>query len=156
MSDVKNEILDFMAEEVTEAVVRFSGSKVGYHKYATLSGTLSRGQFSGVSWTYEGEVEDGFLQGQGKMIWSNGNEYEGGWLKTKRHGKGKYSWSNKSWYEGEYKNGRCHGKGKLVYHNGDFFEGYWENGKRHGEGKYTYAASGKERIGRWENDKYVN
>ena len=156
MSDAKNDILDFMEKEILEAVVKITGSKVGYHSGVTLTGTLSRGQFSGIRWEYKGEVEDGSLHGQGKIIWSNGHEYEGGWLKNKRHGKGKYTWPDTTCYEGEYENGKCHGKGKLVYRNGDFFEGYWENGMRHGEGKYTYASSGKERVGRWDNDKYVN
>lgn len=116
--------------------------------------------------TYEGERDEaGQRSGLGKMIFKNGDIYEGMYLNGMRNGKGKYTWKNGGWYEGEYINHKRHGfgimhypdkstyqgiwfenyrhgKGTYTYPNGDTYEGQWEYGRRHGHGVYTVVSDG--------------
>ena len=56
---------------------------------------------------YEGEFLSGMFQGEGKIIFDNGDIYEG-----------------------NFHQGKFHGEGKLKYSNGNFDEGIWINGKK--------------------------
>ena len=42
------------------------------------------------------------MNGQGKIIFPNGEIYEGGFLHNSRHGKGKLTYPNGEIYEGEF------------------------------------------------------
>ena len=45
----------------------------------------------------------------------------------------KIVYQNGNIYEGELKNGKKHGKGIMKYKNGYIYDGDWENGYRHGK-----------------------
>ena len=70
---------------------------------------------------YEGEMVDGFRHGKGKYTWANGNEYEGDWVRGKRTGYGVY----KSYDKNEIKGGTF-----VSY----IYEGEWKNSEKHGRG----------------------
>ncbi|EAY05107.1 meichroacidin, putative [Trichomonas vaginalis G3] len=115
---------------------------------------------------YEGERDEaGQRSGYGKMIFSNGDIYEGMYLNGMRNGKGRYTWKKGGMYEGEYVNHKRqgfgimhypdnstyqgiwfenwrHGKGIYTYPNGDTYEGDWQYGRRHGHGVYTVVSDG--------------
>lgn len=80
---------------------------------------------------YIGEVgNDGTTpNGYGKIIWKNGNVYEGQVQNGKRQGTGKLVWANGDVYEGQFQNDKMHGKGKLTLKDGKVYEGDFENGK---------------------------
>ena len=66
---------------------------------------------------YEGDIKEGWFDGNGKFTYDNGVVYEG-----------------------EFSKGRFHGKGTLIYPNGGKFTGDWVNGKLvEGSGKYEFA-----------------
>lgn len=70
--------------------------------------------------TYVGTVSQGKPHGSGKMLYKNGDSYEGEW-----------------------KHGLEHGKGKAVYQNGDSYEGEWYFGFEHdNSGEYTQKSTG--------------
>ena len=52
---------------------------------------------------------------QGKLIFPNGDVYEGEFEKDLPHGEGKYFFSNGSVYEGEFAKGHLHGHGQFHF-----------------------------------------
>jgi hypothetical protein len=65
--------------------------------------------------------------GQGRMIYNNGDMYEGNWNNNKKSGFGKIIYNNGDIYEGEWENNKKDGNGKMKYKNGDICEGVWKN-----------------------------
>ena len=87
---------------------------------------------------YIGEVNQGMLDGQGKLEMVTGVVYEGKFKENLIHGEGKVDWPDSSSYEGSFKLGLKHGKG--IYRNprkGVTYEGEWVEGKREGKGTLT-------------------
>ncbi|KAL3805306.1 hypothetical protein HJC23_009013 [Cyclotella cryptica] len=90
---------------------------------------------------YYGQVNNnGQKHGRGKMIYDNGNEYEGTWVNNKRDGNGTTKYASGNMYVGSWKEGKRHGFG--VFHikkTGDVYRGNWERGLKSGPGVYEYA-----------------
>ena len=102
--------------------------------------------------TYEGYIQNGKRNGQGKYTFASGAFYEGEWKNHKQHGHGRYV-SSKGWsYEGDWVNDKMHGMGRYTYADGSFYEGEFANDKFEGEGKRVFA-SGAVYEGGWHNDK---
>lgn len=89
--------------------------------------------------TYHGDLVGGVANGQGRIVFNNGQTYQGEWLNNRIQGKGKYTWPGSRVYQGEFKNGFMDGFGKYFYPSGDIYEGYFKNGIKNGFGTYTYA-----------------
>jgi hypothetical protein len=70
--------------------------------------------------TYEGDVDEkGNRHGKGKVTYTNGDYYEGGFVDDKFHGdKGVYHWFDGDEYEGGWKDGERHGVGKFTNADG--------------------------------------
>ena len=84
--------------------------------------------------------------------------------KGERHGYGKATLPNGDTYEGDYQNGKRHGNGTWVddqrnghgtyfYPNGDTYQGEWYQHQRHGHGTYTYAVTGSQFKGIFDEGK---
>ena len=54
---------------------------------------------------YEGEFQDGKIQGKGIMTFPEGQRYEGDFVNEKFEGSGMYTWPNGNRYEGQFANG---------------------------------------------------
>ena len=52
-----------------------------------------------------------------------------------KHGVGILKFSNGDSYQGQFVKDQFHGKGTYNYANGDVFTGLWRNGQKHGKGK---------------------
>ncbi len=87
---------------------------------------------------YEGELKDGRPTRKGKVTWSNGDVYEGDFKDTQRTGNGKLIWSNGNVYEGEFKDDRLIGKGKFAWTGGNVYEGDFKDDVKEGKGKFTW------------------
>jgi len=111
---------------------------------------------------YNGEVYDGdvYIEGDcdgtcphgfGKIMWSNGEQYEGQWNHGEMHGFGVHRWPNdEQIYEGEFKNGLQQGPGKMRWHDGRIYEGEWNRGgMRRGTMRWR---NGDFYEGEWTND----
>ena len=72
--------------------------------------------------------------GKGRFLWSNGESYEGDYLKDERTGKGVYNWPDGSFYEGDFLAGKRHGLGTYKSANGTIYEGEWFDDLQHGHG----------------------
>ncbi len=88
---------------------------------------------------FEGTLVQGKKQGKGKFLWRNGQRYSGDWERDMPNGKGSIVFPDGSRYEGEVKDGVPHGQGRTRFKSGDVYEGTWVRGKSHGQGRYTWA-----------------
>ena len=91
---------------------------------------------------YEGLFISGVLNGKGEIIKIDENHrkiiYKGDIKNFKKNGRGKEKTSDYS-YEGEFLNDVKNGKGKIFYNtNGDFYEGDFSNGQITGKGFYVW------------------
>ena len=87
---------------------------------------------------YEGQFENGKINGKGIFKWKNGEIYEGDFVNGIKHGKGIHKFPEGSEYEGEYNNGIREGKAKYTWADGRIFKGYFKNGKPEGKGQIIY------------------
>lgn len=89
---------------------------------------------------YEGKLEDGLLQGQGKQYDAEGLlEYEGAFTDGLRNGKGKAYEAGILVYEGDFAADLYEGQGKLYQDDMLLYEGGFAAGERAGEGTEYYA-----------------
>ncbi len=84
---------------------------------------------------FEGEFKDGTLNGQGKIISRTGMMLEGEFKDGKLNGQGKIVESNGMIFEGEFKDGALNGQGKIIVHTEMILEGEFKDGILNGQGK---------------------
>ena len=65
---------------------------------------------------YEGEMKNGFPNGQGTFTLNDGEKYVG-----------------------EFKDGKSHGQGTYTFKKGNKYVGGWKDGKRNGQGTITWS-----------------
>ena len=93
--------------------------------------------------TYEGEFEYGMFHGKGTFTWTTDVIYKGDFEHNIITGMGEYKWPDNSWYKGEVLNGLRHGKGIYETGWGEIrYEGQWKKGLRHGKGKMSFKSGG--------------
>ena len=103
--------------------------------------------------TYDGEWNDGEMNGDGTMTWPNGQKYVGHFNNGKLDGKGTMTWPDGRTYLGDFKQDHLEGKGTMTWANerrryvGDFHDD-----KMHGKGTLTFA-DGRMYVGDFEGGK---
>ncbi|WP_052452141.1 serine/threonine-protein kinase [Noviherbaspirillum autotrophicum] len=88
---------------------------------------------------FEGTLVNGIKQGKGLFVWANGQRYKGEWADDMPNGRGTIYYANGNRYDGEVKDGRPHGQGVTRFKGGDVYAGTWVRGKSQGQGRYTWA-----------------
>ena len=111
------------------------------------------GTWEDADFKYIGQFENGFFQGQGTVIFDDGETYTGEFKEDLFNGYGTYIFSNGSKYIGDFLNGDFHGNGFYTFYNGETYEGEYKENKRHGFGNYKFN-DGQEYIGEFKNDNY--
>ncbi len=101
---------------------------------------------------YKGEFSNHNFHGKGIYTFKDGREYKGDWLNGNKCGRGIFLWPSGQKYEGEWVKDKITGKGIYHYVDGDKYEGELIDGNRHGKGKYKWS-SGEEYDGEWVNHK---
>jgi hypothetical protein len=76
---------------------------------------------------YDGNYKDGLKNGVGKMIYPNGDFYEGEWIDNKMQGEGTYTYKK----------------------SGDIYSGSWIADKKSGQGTYEFGADSSIMVGTW-------
>ncbi|HYD62526.1 MAG TPA: protein kinase [Noviherbaspirillum sp.] len=101
---------------------------------------------------FEGTLVRGMKEGKGKFVWNNGQRYNGEWARDMPNGRGTITFADGSRYEGDVKDGVPHGRGSTRFKSGDVYEGAWVRGKSHGQGRYTWS-NGSYWEGEFRDDK---
>ena len=78
---------------------------------------------------YQGEIQDGLPQGQGRMRYAGGSSYSGEWEAGRYNGLGTHVRVDGSYHVGRFKQGRAHGPGEEHLTNGFRNSGEWKDGK---------------------------
>lgn len=92
---------------------------------------------------YEGEYVKGKRQGHGVYTFTDGESYEGDWYDDHQHGRGIYCFANGNKYEGFWYKDFQEGSGIMYYHNGDVYNGEWKQDMKEGKGILYYANGNK-------------
>eukprot|EP01126_Amoeba_proteus_P028700 TRINITY_DN28292_c0_g1_i1.p1 TRINITY_DN28292_c0_g1~~TRINITY_DN28292_c0_g1_i1.p1 ORF type:complete len:287 (-),score=54.24 TRINITY_DN28292_c0_g1_i1:371-1231(-) len=92
--------------------------------------------------------------GQGVLVFSNGDKYEGSLTDMEPDGAGNLTLVSQGiQYEGYFHAGKPHGKGVLTNREG-VYQGEFDSGRRHGNGKMIFSLTNKEYDGSWNNDDF--
>ena len=114
---------------------------------------MFHGEGPGGDDTYEGALNDeGALSGLGVYTWSNGDVYDGAWLRGLKHGRGAMRWSGGGAYIGEWWNDAMHGVGELTAGDGTHYRGSWDFGAKQGLGRQTFP-NGDTYEGLWKEGR---
>ena len=113
-----------------------SGSKNGKYSGAIDKNGVphGNGKFetknkAGIAWYYEGEFKKGKFDGQGVIVWEDGQREEGTYKDNVLNGIGRRYAGDELIFEGVYKDGvRGGGSGKLFAGGEIVYEGLFENG----------------------------
>lgn len=132
---------------------RCKGGKADGYKGVLVWSYIEDGKL--VKLRYEGSMDDGDLDGKGKLTWPNGDRYVGRFEDGLKNGKGVYHWANGNRYEGHFVNGFIQGKGEFTWASGDQYRGQFRAGLMHGYGRYTWA-SGRRYEGEFREGKPVD
>lgn len=101
---------------------------------------------------FEGTLFRGVKEGQGTFKWKNGQTYTGTWARDQPNGKGVMVFANGNRYEGEFRDGLPHGQGTTKFKGGDVYAGNWSRGQSNGQGRYTWS-NGSYWEGEFKNDQ---
>lgn len=86
---------------------------------------------------YEGSILYYLPDGIGKMKYANGNVFEGNFVRGKRSKYGKLEYAGGETYEGSFFGDLRHGYGTMKFSNGDDYVGDFKEDVISGKGKYT-------------------
>lgn len=132
--------------EFTAGTTRFSGRFVQDVGGATYTGVGKLVWANGDS--FEGSLVQGQRQGRGLFIWANGQRYHGDWVRDQPNGRADIQFVNGNIYEGEVQQGVPSGNGKMRYASGDHYMGQFLTGAPDGRGTYVWA-NGQRFEGPW-------
>jgi hypothetical protein len=104
-------------------------------------GAVIRPGDPGAGWKYEGQWNNGAMDGQGTITYPDGWRYEGEWRNGQISGVGTLYHPDGWTYRGEWRNGRMDGRGTLTYPDGWVYVGEWREGHMHGEGELIHPTT---------------
>jgi hypothetical protein len=132
--------------EIMAGTTRFIG------KFAQDAGGATWSGEGKVLWAngdqFEGKLDKGKREGTGRFVWGNGQRYEGQWVDDRPQGQGVLRFADGNQYEGAVVDGRPEGQGRMVYASGDGYVGQVSQGLPNGRGVYTWK-SGQRFEGDW-------
>ena len=130
--------------------------KLTWRDGSSYEGQLKDGRMHGEGvlsspsgYRYEGQFKDGFKNGPGTLV-DGDRRYEGQWKADKRHGQGTRQLHGGRSYEGQWKAGLEDGKGAFTFADGGRYEGQLKGARHEGRGTYTFA-SGNRYTGEWSD-----
>jgi serine/threonine protein kinase len=101
---------------------------------------------------FEGTLVRGIKEGKGQFIWANGQRYKGDWAKGLPNGKGTIHFPNGNRYVGDMKDGVPNGTGTIYFSNGNRYRGEVKDGLPHGTGVNRFT-NGDVYSGGWSQGK---
>ena len=102
---------------------------------------------------YEGQFDQGLKSGSGHFsAFDSALTYTGMWAGDKRNGVGKESTQDGTVYEGIFRNDTKTGKGKFQWMDGSWYIGEVQTGEIEGQGEYHWS-DGRWYKGQWKEGK---
>ena len=105
--------------------------------------------------TYEGDFVNNIPDGFGTFTEINGNVYVGQMSKSEFQGKGKFFWKSGSVYEGDFVKNKREGKGKTSHADGNYFVGEYKGDWQEGFGKRYDKTTNTLTEGIWKGSTLV-
>ena len=136
--------------EFTTGTTRFIGRFVGDAGSDTYSGTGKLVWANGD--VFEGTLVKGLRHGKGAIHWANGQRYNGDWVNDKPVGRASVQFANGNQYEGAVLDGIPQGQGQMRYASGDSYVGQFRAGVPEGMGLYVWK-NGQQFDGAWKNGR---
>lgn len=133
--------------EFTAGDTSFKGSFVRDAGSATFSGKGRLVWRNGDS--FDGTLVKGQRHGRGLFVWANGQRYHGDWVNDKPQGEAHVQFANGNRYEGHVIDGTPQGKGQMRYASGDTYTGQFHQGEPQGRGVYLWQ-NGQQFDGDWK------
>jgi serine/threonine protein kinase len=81
----------------------------------------------------------GLVSGRGRIIWDNGDQFDGTMVRGQKEGRGEFRWANGQRYSGDWSRDQPNGRGTIQYPNGDRYTGDMRAGLPNGSGTLTFA-----------------
>jgi hypothetical protein len=136
------------AGDFSSGTTRFSGRFVRDASGTTYSGT------GRILWAngdmYDGSLVQGQRHGKGQFVWANGQRYNGDWVRDQPSGQASIQFANGNLYDGTVVNGTPQGQGRMLYASGDHYVGQFKAGLPEGSGIQTWK-NGQRYDGTWQN-----
>lgn len=129
--------------------------KDGSYYEGEISGKLLNGQGKFVNKNkeqYEGSFVNGFREGQGCYHYEDGCIYIGEFKQDYQNGNGIMKWQNDTSYKGSFNKNTLEGNGELIMGNGCKYIGGFKSNWPDGEGEYTWP-NGIVYTGQYERGK---
>ncbi|WDV45688.1 S-layer homology domain-containing protein [Clostridiaceae bacterium M8S5] len=102
---------------------------------------------------YYTNYKNSSANGNGMILWEDGDKYIGNFKNGKKHGKGKYVFKNSNEYIGYFKNGDFDGLGIYKYIGNERYIGNFYKDLKSGLGTY-YFSNGDKYIGNFKNELF--
>lgn len=99
---------------------------------------------------YEGEIKNGQREGNGVNVWPNGQVYTGSWNCNSRSGRGTHRWIDGRTVTGPWLNGHLHGRVFFTWPDGATYDGDTVKGQKEGRGIHTWK-DGRVYSGQYNN-----
>ena len=93
--------------------------------------------------------------GKGKLVYPNGDTYEGDFVNGSLEGEGVFINVNYGVYQGQFSKNVRNGSGSFAFKTGDSYQGDWKNDKRDGIGKLTDHEGKVLQQGTWKEGKFL-
>jgi hypothetical protein len=81
----------------------------------------------------------GLVSGSGRIVWDNGDQFDGTMVRGQKEGRGEFRWANGQRYRGEWSRDQPNGRGTIQFPNGDRYTGDMRNGLPNGAGTLVFA-----------------
>ncbi len=140
-------LAEVQPNEFTAGNTTFKGSFVRDAGSATFSGKGKLVWSNGDS--FDGTLVKGQRHGRGLFVWANGQRYNGDWFNDKPQGEANIQFANGNRYEGQVLDGLPQGKGQIRYASGDIYTGQFARGEPQGRGVYLWQ-NGQQFNGDWK------
>ena len=101
---------------------------------------------------YYGALQNGQLQGPGRLVWSATRQYDGQFEAGRMQGQGTMRVSH-GVFEGQFKDGELNGPGRYTAKNGDSYEGQFVAGEYEGQGTFK-DSSGNRYEGQFHQSQF--
>ena len=81
----------------------------------------------------------GLVSGRGRIVWDNGDQFDGTMVRGQKEGRGEFRWANGQRYSGDWARDQPNGQGTIRYPNGDRYTGEVRAGLPNGSGTLYFA-----------------